>query len=131
MAGSGLTLVGAGSAPAESGRLHAQNARRPLEQPPVPRPKSMISDGTSSIRTTVASSRMPAARPVAKIVIETAGAEARQLKARKAIGAALVNQAAGPPEAGDERVFGGSGLVTFLGIRDRMKTSFRPRVRDA
>ena len=54
------------------------------------RPNSDTTAGTSSARITVASSRMPAARPVASTLTSVSGPDASEMKARKRISAALV-----------------------------------------
>ncbi len=56
------------------------------------RPNSDTTAGTSSARITVASSRMPAARPVASTLISVSGPDASDTNARNRISAALVTR---------------------------------------
>jgi hypothetical protein len=78
------------------------------------RPNSIVSDGTSSARTTVASRRMPAARPVAKIVMVVlrAGCERaeRQIEDKRGTG----HRSTGAGDAARDRLLGRPVDVIFL-----------------
>ncbi len=71
------------------GATPSKRARRGVSHQ-FERPSSVTRAGTSRARTTVASSAMPAARPVAKILSSVAGPAASATKAKTRMSAALV-----------------------------------------